>query len=161
LTVNPINLIALNIPSYMGGIRNMWDKSKTTIPIKHGSKISDHEKQDFSDGKIEFLSFEGKVTFGVFERIFTGGGKRITQGEGPFLISFYEKEKSGALITTYIQVDGEYLRINSPMYMQIALCADLPNGQINTLFRKPLANKFEDNAEIELEIVDAAKSQDK
>lgn len=50
------------------------------------------------------------------------------------MISFREKKKKKP-IRTYIQVDGEYLQINRPKYMQISLCADLPDGKINTLFR--------------------------
>ncbi len=81
LSINPINLIALNIPSYMGGITYMWDKSGTTAPIKApDSKIKYEKKQDMGDGEIEFLSFTGNIRFGVLERLLTGGGKRVAQG---------------------------------------------------------------------------------
>ena len=81
LSINPINLIALNIPSYMGGITHMWDKSGTTAPIKTAdSKIKYEKKQDMGDGEIEFLSFTGNIRFGVLERLLTGGGKRVAQG---------------------------------------------------------------------------------
>lgn len=66
----------------------MWDKSNKDVPIKErgvsqkqNRKVGIHQPQDFSDGLLEFLSFETKVKFGVMERLFTGGGKRITQGK--------------------------------------------------------------------------------
>lgn len=78
LTINPINLIALNIPSYMGGVQNMWNKSGKTVPIDSG--VTFEKKQDFGDGNIEFLSFTDRFRFGLFERLITGGGKRVAQG---------------------------------------------------------------------------------
>lgn len=81
LTINPINLIALNIPSYMGGIANMWGKASSKAPIKSsGGAINYSNKQDMGDGELEFLSFTSKLRFGVLERLLTGGGKRVAQG---------------------------------------------------------------------------------
>lgn len=81
LTINPINLIALNIPSYMGGITNMWDKSGQDVPIGiPGEKLRIGGLQDMGDGKLEFLSFTDNIRFGILERLLTGGGKRVAQG---------------------------------------------------------------------------------
>lgn len=81
LTINPINLIALNIPSYMGGITNMWDKSGQDVPIGiPEEKLKIGGLQDMGDGKLEFLSFTDNIRFGVLERLLTGGGKRVAQG---------------------------------------------------------------------------------
>ena len=135
LTINPINLIALNIPSYMGGIKNMWDKSDVNVPIKAGSeKIKIDRKQDMGDGILEFLSFTGNLRFGVLERLLTGGGKRVAQGTGPFLISF--KQSSDPVLkplVTYAQVDGEYMQLVNPLFLKFTLTPDLPNGKINGL----------------------------
>lgn len=87
LTINPINLIALNIPSYMGGITNMWDKSGQDVPIGiPGEKLRIGGLQDMGDGKLEFLSFTDNIRFGVLERLLTGGGKRVAQGMTDLLI---------------------------------------------------------------------------
>lgn len=80
LKIDPINLIILNIDSYMAGIRNMWDKSSKSNTVEGQTHKLDH-KQSISDGQIEFLSFTNRIRFGVLERLFTGGGKRVAQGK--------------------------------------------------------------------------------
>lgn len=138
LTINPINLIGLNIPSYMGGIQNMWDKADIHAPIKAlGSEKVKYEKnQDMGDGEIEFLSFTGNLRFGVLERLLTGGGKRVAQGTGPFLISFKQSEDPvNKPLVTYAQVDGEYMQLVNPLFFKISLTPDLPQGKIHTLFK--------------------------
>lgn len=86
LTIAPVNIIALNIPSYMGGVTGMWDKSTPTSSIKSQEGLGKaNNKQDMGDGELEFLSFTGNLQLGVFERLLTGGGKRVAQGRN-FLI---------------------------------------------------------------------------
>jgi hypothetical protein len=81
LTINPVNLIMLNIDSYAGGIRKMWDKSKEQSNSEAiiGAK-ENHTTSSPFDGKIEFLSFKNRCYFGLCERGCTGGGMRISQG---------------------------------------------------------------------------------
>ena len=59
----------------------MWNKSDKTVPIDSG--VTFEKKQDFGDGYIEFLSFTDRFRFGLFERLITGGGKRVAQGTLP------------------------------------------------------------------------------
>lgn len=122
LAINPVNIIGLNIPSYGGGVKNMWNESPTETPITTG----DHKKyriggtQDIGDGKLEFLTFTDKLTFGM-ERTFQGGGLRIAQGSGPFLFTF-KKAKVGKLKKSYVQIDGEYMCLEQPRFMKISQC---------------------------------------
>ena len=32
LKINPLNLLCMNIPAYMGGVTDMWNNSKTAAP---------------------------------------------------------------------------------------------------------------------------------
>ncbi len=139
LTINPINLICLNIPSYAGGIAHMWNKSSIHSPIVHnGEKVRYEKKQEMGDGEVEFLSFTGKIKFGVLERLLTGGGKRVAQGGGPFLITFKQSDDPiNKPMVTYAQVDGEYMQLINPTYYRINLSVDLPRGKINALFKGP------------------------
>ena len=82
IEINPVTLIACNIDSYAGGIRNIWNKAKARTPIVAGSRnrlIS--SKQNPGDGKIEFLGFNSAFYFGICERVLGGGGNRIAQGK--------------------------------------------------------------------------------
>jgi Diacylglycerol kinase accessory domain/Diacylglycerol kinase catalytic domain len=138
LMISPINIIGLNIPSYMGGIANMWDKASQNAPIKSADgNVKLTNKQDMGDGELEFLSFTGNLRFGVFERLITGGGKRVAQGAGPFLITFKKSEDPvNKPLVTYAQIDGEYMQLINPLYYRVGLTPDLPNGKINGLFKK-------------------------
>ena len=137
LMISPINIIGLNIPSYMGGIADMWNKSSKDSPIKSGDGAPQvTSKQEMGDGMLEFLSFNNNLSFGVFERLMTGGGSRVAQGGGPFLITF--KQSSDPVndpLVTYAQVDGEYMQLINPLYYRIGLTPDLPHGKINGLFK--------------------------
>lgn len=140
LMIAPINIIGLNIPSYGGGIANMWDKAsqKAAVKAKEGHQVKPTTKQDMGDGELEFLSFKNNITFGIFERLLTGGGSRVAQGGGPFLITFKQSaDPINDPLVTYAQVDGEYMQLINPMYYRIGLTPDLPNGKINGLFKKP------------------------
>lgn len=82
LLINPINLVMLNVNSYAGGIKNMWNKAN---PNTHQSSISGntidhHSSTNPFDSKLEFLSFKNRFYFGMCERACTGGGMRIAQG---------------------------------------------------------------------------------
>lgn len=138
LLISPINLIALNIPSYMGGVADMWNRAGHEAPIKSPEgKIKLTDKQEMGDGILEFLSFTGNLRFGIFERLLRGGGKRIAQGGGPFLITFKQSpDPVGKPLKTYAQIDGEYMQLVNPLYYRVSLTPDLPNGKINGLFKK-------------------------
>lgn len=58
---NNENLLALNINSFMGGVTDIWRKSKAK-PSLDNTKF---EEQKNDDGKIEFISFEGSVSMGM------------------------------------------------------------------------------------------------
>jgi hypothetical protein len=91
LMVKPISLLCLNIPSYMGGVMDMWGKSKKRSPILKETMVVKGKKkkkyvylkneQSMNDGSLEFLSFTSKIRMGMLERAFRGGGKRTAQGK--------------------------------------------------------------------------------
>ena len=122
----------------------MWNKSDTLAPIKSQNiRIKYEKRQDMGDGEIEFLSFTDNFRFGLFERLLTGGGKRVAQGRlyltigsGPFLISFIQSTDPVIKpIVTYAQIDGEYMQIVNPLFMKICRSTDLPRGKINAVFK--------------------------
>jgi len=137
LEINPITMIAMNIPSYAGGCEKIWNNSKDQTPIynkQDSTKFKIEPKQDFGDGKLEFVSFVNEWAFGVFERALHGFGNRVAQGEGPFLFTF--KRDSENPVKTYYQVDGEYMEIVHPKYWKVTHCKDLPHGKVVVLCKK-------------------------
>lgn len=54
----------------------------------------------------------------ALERVIGGFATRITQGEGPYLISF-NKYEDIEKHRTYLQVDGEFIRFTHPKSVYI------------------------------------------
>ena len=88
LLINPINLIILNVNSYAGGIKDMWNKanSRSTKDSISESRELQNQSSEF-DGKLDFLSFKNRFYFGLCERGCTGGGMRIAQGTSIILFT--------------------------------------------------------------------------
>lgn len=78
-----LNLLALNINSFMGGVKNVWENAK----LPNHLKDSIFTKPSHNDGKIEILSFPGAWSLG-FENIIGGRATKVHQGGGPFEIIF-------------------------------------------------------------------------
>ena len=85
LKINPLNILCMNIPAYMGGVTDMWNHSKQEAPyrdVNNPTKMKSYTlEQNIDDGILEFLSFSGKISFGMLERICRGWGKRMCQGK--------------------------------------------------------------------------------
>lgn len=85
LEIDPLNLLCMNIPAYMGGVTDMWNNSKIKAPYKDYGESTQYKeyplKQSIDDGSIEFLSFDSKIGFELLERINGGWGKRMCQGK--------------------------------------------------------------------------------
>ena len=137
LDIDPVNFLALNIPSYAGGCEKVWDTSKpySAIINDKSKKSVLSDKQSFGDGKMEFVGFTNRFSLGVFERAIHGLSSRIAQGEGPFLMKF-KKNKDGKDLVTYYQVDGEYFQIVNPLYQKFSKTHDLPFSKIVVLCSK-------------------------
>lgn len=138
--LDPVNLICSNINSFGGGVQNMWNNASDDVPILDANKEKGEikDKQDFGDGKLEFMSFDSKMKFGTLERIgISGQGKKIAQGGGPFLITFKRcNSTEGKPIKAYAQVDGEFMQLIQPESMRISQCGVLANGKIKVLFKE-------------------------
>lgn len=145
---NPASLLCLNINSYMGGASDVWNECRGfllfvniylynfvgKVGIEKESKIN-FETQNFSDGKLEFLTFSSSLKLAE-ERFFKGQAKQVAQGSGPFLLNFKKSENSDLPLKTFFQIDGEYYEIVSPNVCTINKCSELPNGKIKVLVTK-------------------------
>lgn len=82
------------------------------------------------------------------EKSFGGFAKRIAQSRGPLRYDFRRVEEDKHC--TYLQIDGEFLRINHPR-MIIIKKAELLGGKIKVLRRdlkKQVFNPFKDLQEL-------------
>ncbi len=143
---NPVSLICQNIDFYMGGTRNIWDKtSHIGIQQEELSKeqyreykrqvIDNWQKQAFDDKKIEFFTFEHGIEMGL-ERVARGLAKRVYQGPGPIFLEFKknpDETEREALMKVYINCDGEFYHLQNPAEISIRLNTNICDGQINIL----------------------------
>jgi diacylglycerol kinase (ATP) len=97
--------------------------------------VINFESQNFSDGKLEFLTFSSSLGLAQ-ERIFKGQAKRVGQGAGPFQLNFKKADNNDLPLKTYFQIDGEYYEIIAPKMCKINICSELPNGKIKVLVDK-------------------------
>ena len=149
---NPVSLLCLNINSYMGGGSDVWrecrgideifnlnrclkfDNLKGKVGVQKES-ITNFESQNFSDGKLEFLTFSSTMGMAK-ERIFKGQAKRVGQGAGPFQLNFKKSDNNDLPLITYFQIDGEYYEIVAPKVCRITSCNELRGGKIRVLVDK-------------------------
>lgn len=110
-------LLALNIRTYAGGENYVWDKARV-------AKQRKWEKQSPSDGKLEVLTFEGKMSLGLEQiKCTQGQGKKLEQSPGPYYIKFNDTDRK-----CYFQIDGEYYYLERPKKISIELwdkCKDI------------------------------------
>lgn len=90
-------LVCLNCTSYMAGVRNVWRAKVSAVKERTSQQFS---PQAYHDGKVEFIGFTHELKLGL-ERFFNCGGT-VTQGEGPFLLSFRNTPPN-----KYLHIDGE------------------------------------------------------
>lgn len=115
-------LLALNIRTYGGGENYVWDKARAAVQRKW-------EKQSPSDGKLETLTFVGKMSLGLEQiKCTQGQGRKLEQSAGPYIIQFNETDKK-----CYFQIDGEYYYLEKPKKITIKLWDQCKN--IKVLFK--------------------------
>ena len=143
---NPVNIICQNIDFYMGGTRNIWDKSAHIgIKQEEASKseykeykkevLKHFQKQAFDDKKIEFFTYEHGIELGL-ERVARGMAKRVYQGPGPVYLEFKknpDQTQKVALNKVYLNCDGEFYHLQNPTTISVRLNTNLCDGQINIL----------------------------
>ena len=143
---NPVCIICQNIDFYMGGTRNIWDKtSHLGIHQEEATKeayreykrqvYENYQKQAFDDKQIEFFTFERGIEIGL-ERFARGLAKRVYQGPGPVFLEFKKAPDDNekiALTKVYVNCDGEFYHLENPTEISVRLNENLCQGQINIL----------------------------
>ena len=143
---NPVSLICQNIDFYMGGTRNIWDKT-SHLGIQqeeltkdqyreYKQKVLDNwKKQAYDDKQIEFFTFENGIEIGL-EKVARGLAKRVYQGPGPVFLEFKKQPDANerlALTKVYVNCDGEFYHLQNPTEICVRLNTNICDGQINIL----------------------------
>ena len=143
---NPVSLVCQNIDFYMGGTRNIWDKTshigiKQKELTKEGYKeykrqvFENWKNQAFDDKQIEFFTFERSIEIGL-EKVSRGIARRVYQGPGPVFLEFKsspDETERIALTKIYVNCDGEFYHLENPTKIYVRLNTDICDGQINIL----------------------------
>ena len=143
---NPVTLICQNIDFYMGGTRNIWDKtSHLGIHQEEATKeayreykrqvLENFKKQAYDDKQIEFFTFEHGIELGL-EKVARGLAKRVYQGKGPVYLQFKKQPDDTekiALTKVYVNCDGEFYHLQNPFEISVRLNINICDGQINIL----------------------------
>ncbi|CEL94293.1 unnamed protein product [Vitrella brassicaformis CCMP3155] len=114
LVGKPASLIAINIPSFAGGL-DIWRSSKGRPGLRQAAFNQDEilkSPQAVGDGKIEWMTFDSSVAIGA-EKVISGHGRRVYQGSGPFKLTFKDRLPGGEG-RFYMQVDGEFFQLCKP-----------------------------------------------
>ena len=141
---NPVTLICQNIDFYMGGTRNIWDKtSHLGIHQEEATKeayreykrqvLENFKKQAYDDKQIEFFTFEHGIELGL-EKVARGLAKRV--GKGPVYLQFKKQPDDTekiALTKVYVNCDGEFYHLQNPVEISVRLNINICDGQINIL----------------------------
>ena len=105
------HILALNIDSYMGGVKGIWENSKESGikgGVEDGGSSKVFQPASHSDGLLEFVAFKHEWSLG-YERVWNGQARKIAQGAGEFRFEFHEECSH-----SYLNFDGEYFKIYRP-----------------------------------------------
>ena len=118
----------------MTGIRHVWNTNNLAVM---NSKKTVFTPQSPFDGKLEFVAFKSELNLAL-QRIMRSGAK-VTQGDGPFQILFNKPLKDDI---TYMQIDGESIKVKNIKAIKICKTENIVNHQINVLVyhSSPLIN---------------------
>lgn len=103
---DPVNIICQNINFYMGGTKDIWSKSGSSIGLEINNERNvnvkaieqdkktleeslKNAKQSHNDQKLEFFTYSSGFKLGM-EKMFTGLADKIYQGTGPYILKFKE-----------------------------------------------------------------------
>ncbi|KAF4702320.1 hypothetical protein FOZ62_026564, partial [Perkinsus olseni] len=110
-----VSLIVLNIPSYAGG-SDIWSRADrwwNWQAVRGRSKDTLKGRCNFSDGKLDLLTYRDMLSFFLDIGFKIGNARRLYQGEGLFEFNF-KKSTPTKRYYTYMQVDGEPLKVFNP-----------------------------------------------
>ena len=96
------NILALNINSYTGGVKDIWHNAKNDFLKNH--TVNEYTDASTGDGKLEVVTFPSSVGLAM-ERSFGGFASKIAQNSGPFIFNF-RKYENQPKHRTYLQIDG-------------------------------------------------------
>eukprot|EP00826_Nyctotherus_ovalis_P057562 TRINITY_DN7879_c0_g1_i5.p1 TRINITY_DN7879_c0_g1~~TRINITY_DN7879_c0_g1_i5.p1 ORF type:complete len:175 (-),score=56.27 TRINITY_DN7879_c0_g1_i5:733-1257(-) len=121
---DPVSVVFLNIGSYMGGRAQPWRNAGEELGLvsKPEETKREFQPESYGDGLIEVFSFSSMLKLSM-ETVISGNASRLAQDSGPFRIVFQESVEKN--IVTYINIDGEYYRLNKPKEISLKL-ADKP-----------------------------------
>lgn len=104
-----MNILALNINSYTGGVKDIWKNAQTMLSIENQEM---NITPASSDKILEIVSFDSTIGI-ASERLFGGFAKKVVQSSGSFKFNFikypYDKDHH-----TFLQIDGEFIKFNHP-----------------------------------------------
>ena len=111
----------------MGGVKNIWKSQKVGIS---NYLIDDPPSEpSHNDGKLEFVGWASETDLGL-ERVCSTAFK-INQGPGPYRFVF--KNSTIEDYHTYLQVDGEYIKVCHPIELLIQKSKLTPTGSIKVI----------------------------
>ena len=118
----------------MTGLHHVWETNDLAAINNENMKFT---SQSESDGKLEFVAFKSELNLAL-QRIMRSGAK-VTQGGGPFQILFNKPLKDDI---TYMQIDGESIKVKNIKAIKICKTENIVNHQINVLVyhSSPLIN---------------------
>jgi len=136
---DPSTILFLNVNSFLGGARDVWNAAKGKIGLFNSNGLPPEDlelgEQKFNDGAIEMMTYSGPWAMGL-ERLVPGRGYQVGQFNKPVVLDFKEKMNEGEDVVTYTQIDGEFFKVIRPRLMKIELCRELPNGKLKLLIKK-------------------------
>lgn len=83
-----------------------------------------------SDGVLEIVSFDSAIGIAV-ERIAGGLAKKVVQSAGPFRFNFIRYNEKDH--HTFLQIDGEFLKVGHPKTITIRRSRMVPGGKVKVL----------------------------
>jgi hypothetical protein len=101
---DPVSVVFQNINFYLGGTKDIWEKSgsqfglemvsvdkkKKNYQVREDSNLSEkleNVQQSICDQKLEVFSYSSGLKVGL-EKISTGQADKIHHGGGPFIVKF-------------------------------------------------------------------------
>ncbi|KRX07365.1 ATP-NAD kinase-like domain [Pseudocohnilembus persalinus] len=145
---SPNTIVMLNINSYAGGMENVWNngvKKGALIDIANENYVQQQQnfvKQQFSDGKIEIVTFDSMLNMGL-GRVLPKQANRIAQGQGPYQFDFREKDQNGETIKAYFQIDGEFYIVTAPKQIIVKKSEYIKGGKFKVLVEQNQYKKIQ------------------
>ena len=111
----------------MGGVKNIWKSTK--VGISNYSLDDPPSEPSHNDGRLELVGWASEMDLGL-ERACSTAFK-INQGPGPYKFVF--KNNYDQDYHTYLQIDGEFIKVVQPTSLIIQKSCITPTGCIKVL----------------------------